>query len=59
MTVAKPGNSYFATRENETGLYQLDSSSVDALEKSADEIKPGCSTRQMNGCTRVVACPNA
>jgi hypothetical protein len=38
--IAKSGNSYIARRENETSLYQLDSSSVDALEKSADEIKP-------------------
>lgn len=38
--IAKSGNSYIARRENEPSLYQLDSSSVDALEKSADEIKP-------------------
>jgi hypothetical protein len=38
--VAKSGNSYIAKRENEPTLYQLDSSSVDVLEKSADEIKP-------------------
>ena len=38
--IAKSGNSYIARRENETSLYQLDSSSVDVLEKSADEIKP-------------------
>jgi hypothetical protein len=38
--IAKSGNSYIARRENEPSLYQLDSSSVDALEKSVDEIKP-------------------
>jgi hypothetical protein len=38
--IAKSGNSYIARRENEPSLYQFDSSSVDALEKSADEIKP-------------------
>jgi hypothetical protein len=40
VSVAKSGNSYIAMRENEPTLYQLDSSSVDILEKSADEIKP-------------------
>ena len=40
VSVAKSGNSYIAKRENEPTLYQLDSSSVDVLEKSADEIKP-------------------
>lgn len=39
--IAKSGNSYLARRENEPTLYQFDSSSIDALEKSADEIKPG------------------
>jgi len=38
--IAKSGNGYIARRENEPSLYQLDSSSVGALEKSADEIKP-------------------
>ena len=38
--IAKSGNSYLARRENEPTLYQLDSSSIDALQKSADEIKP-------------------
>lgn len=40
VTVAKSGNSCVAKRENEPGLYQLDSSLLDALRKSADEIKP-------------------
>jgi hypothetical protein len=38
--IAEYGNSCIAKRENEPTLYQLDSSLVDALEKSADEIKP-------------------
>jgi hypothetical protein len=38
--IAKSGDSYIARRENEPPLYQLESSSVDALEKSADQIKP-------------------
>jgi hypothetical protein len=38
--IAKSGTSYIARRENEPSLYQLDSSSVEALEKSADEVKP-------------------
>jgi hypothetical protein len=40
LSIAKSGKSYIAKRENEPTLYQLDSSSVDALEKSVDEIKP-------------------
>jgi hypothetical protein len=40
VSIAKSGNSYIAKRENEPTLYQLDSSSVDPLEKSADDIKP-------------------
>jgi hypothetical protein len=40
VSIAKYGNSYIAKRENEPTLYQLDSSSVDPLEKSADDIKP-------------------
>jgi hypothetical protein len=40
VSVAKSGSGYIAKRENEATLYHLDSSSVDALEKSADEIKP-------------------
>lgn len=40
VSIAKSGNSYISKRENEPTLYQLDSSSVDVLEKSADEIKP-------------------
>jgi Domain of unknown function (DUF4340) len=38
--IAKSGDSYIARRDNEPPLYQLQSSSIDALEKSADEIKP-------------------
>jgi hypothetical protein len=40
FSLAKSGNSYIAKRENEPTLNQLDSSPVDILEKSADEIKP-------------------
>jgi Domain of unknown function (DUF4340) len=38
--IAESGNSCMAKRENEPTLYQLDSRLVDALEKSANEIKP-------------------
>lgn len=40
VSIAKSGNNYIAKRQNEPTVYQLDSSSVDALEKSADGIKP-------------------
>jgi Domain of unknown function (DUF4340) len=40
VSIAKSGGSYVAKRENEPPLYQLDSSTVDALQKAADEITP-------------------
>lgn len=40
ISIAKSGDSYVARRENEPTLYQLESSTVDALQKAADEIKP-------------------
>lgn len=38
--MTKSGNHYIAKRENEPTLYELDSSSVDALQQAADNIKP-------------------
>jgi hypothetical protein len=40
VSLAKSGNSYLAKRESESILYQLDANAVEALEKSADGIKP-------------------
>jgi len=40
LSIAKSGGRYIARRENEPTLYQVDSSSVDDLEKAADAIKP-------------------
>jgi len=40
VLIAKSGDHYLARRANEPTLYQLDSSSIDALLKAADEIKP-------------------
>ncbi len=40
VLIAKAGNGYIAKRESEPGLYQLDASAVDALQKAADGIKP-------------------
>jgi len=40
VLIAKSGNVYLAKRENEPALYQLNSSSVDDLQKAADGIKP-------------------
>ncbi len=39
VQIAKSGESYIAKRENEPALYGLNSSSVDDLQKTADEIK--------------------
>jgi len=38
--IAKSGKAYLAKRENEPTLYELTSSSVDALQRAADNIKP-------------------
>src|SRR6266699_2006839 len=40
VLISKSGDHYIAKRESETALYQLDSDSVDALLKAADELKP-------------------
>lgn len=40
LAIAKSGSNYIAKRENEPTLYQIDSSSVDDLQKAADDIKP-------------------
>ncbi len=40
VLIAKSGKDYIAKRENEPSLYQLDSSTVEDIEKAAGEIKP-------------------
>jgi hypothetical protein len=40
VLISKSGHNYVAKRENEPALYQLDSSSVDDLQKAADDVKP-------------------
>ena len=40
VSIAESGEGYIAKRENETSLYYLESSAVDALQKAADDIKP-------------------
>lgn len=40
VSIAKSGNAYIAKREDGPGLYQLDTSSIDDLLKSADAMKP-------------------
>jgi Domain of unknown function (DUF4340) len=40
ISIAKSDSNYVAKRENDPTLYQLDSSAVDALLKSAADIKP-------------------
>jgi hypothetical protein len=39
VLMSKTGNTYVAKRENEPSLYELESSAVEELQKSADEIK--------------------
>jgi hypothetical protein len=40
VSIAKAGNAYIAKRANDPSLYELDPSSVDELQKSADGLKP-------------------
>jgi len=39
IQISKSSNDYIAQRENEPGLYEIDSSAVDDLQKAADDIK--------------------
>jgi hypothetical protein len=40
IALSKSGDGYIGKRDNDTTLYQLDSNSVDELQKAADAIKP-------------------
>jgi hypothetical protein len=40
VLIANPGASYFAKRENEPAIYELDGKAVEELQKSAAEVKP-------------------
>jgi Domain of unknown function (DUF4340) len=40
VSIAKSGGSYVAKRVNDSTLYQLDSSAVESLLKSAEDVKP-------------------
>jgi len=40
VSIAKDGDAYIAKRDNEPTLYHVEANLVDALEKSADAIKP-------------------
>jgi hypothetical protein len=44
VSIEKSGDAFVAKRENEPTLYHLESSSVDALQKAADDIKPAAIT---------------
>ena len=39
VTITKLGDKYFAQRENESGIYELDGKSVDDLQKAASDVK--------------------
>jgi hypothetical protein len=39
VTIRKQGNQYFAQRENEPSIYELDPGAVDSLQKAAADIK--------------------
>jgi hypothetical protein len=44
VLMAKSSDGYLAKRENDPALYQLNSTSVDDLQKAADEAKPAAAT---------------
>jgi hypothetical protein len=39
VSITKQGDTYFAKRENESSIYQLDSKAVEDLQKAANEVK--------------------
>jgi hypothetical protein len=39
VSIAKQGTQYFAQRENEPSIYELDSKAVDDLQKAAADVK--------------------
>ena len=45
VRMAKSNDGYVAKRENDSAFYQLNSGSVDDLEKAADEVKPAASSK--------------
>ena len=45
VLMAKSNDGYVAKRENDSAFYQLNSGSVDDLEKAADEVKPAASSK--------------
>jgi len=40
VSITKQGDTYFAKRENEPSIYQLDGKAVEDLQKAANEVKP-------------------
>jgi hypothetical protein len=39
VAITKQGDQYFAQRENEPSIYELDSKAVDDLQKAASDVK--------------------
>ena len=39
VTIRKQGDRYFAQRENEPSIYELDATAVEALQKAAADVK--------------------
>ena len=48
VLLAKSGNKYIAKRENEPALYEIDSQSVDELQKTAGELKPAAESNEQS-----------
>jgi Domain of unknown function (DUF4340) len=48
VLLAKSGNKYIAKRENEPALYEIDSQSVNQLQKTAGELKPAAESNKQS-----------
>jgi Domain of unknown function (DUF4340) len=48
VLLAKSGNKYIAKRENEPALYEIDSQSVNQLQKTAGELKPAAENNKQS-----------
>src|SRR5262249_27362528 len=40
VSITKDGDKYFATRDSEPGVYELDKKAVEDLQKAASDVKP-------------------
>jgi hypothetical protein len=49
VILSRQGNSWFATREKEPAVYELEASAVEQLEKALGEVKPAPASQKQGG----------